>query len=283
LIHLPSDLPYYVNTLIYGDPGVGKSEYVATYIDYLLKYQFEIKPMKVWLFDPVGKDMRYLRRGQASQFLDLQDGGTVARVVTGKEQQPLFEIEYFFDMIPQDLGRQGAPLSAYERFQQSLRVTDWSMYSAVCLDSLTGFRNAVLRVQQFKINRESGSGKQQHGMQWYGAAGLAIQNDVMATLACAPIHTFVTAHVDAKKDDARGFYMYAVAAPGQLSSGIASAFSEVYYLQVVTGEKGVRKRLLQTEQGMDATGKGEYIALSELQAPNFCEPSWEAVTSQVRG
>ena len=281
MLTLPIDLPFYVNTLIYGDPGVGKSEYVATYIDYLLKYQLEIKPMKVWMFDPPGKDMPYLKRGKPTPFVDLGDG-TVARLVMGKESQPLFELEYYFDMHPQLLGVPNAPLSSYERFQESLRSTDWSAYSAVCLDSLTGFRDAVLRVQQFKLNKESNSGKQQHGMQWYAAAGLAIQNDVMSTLAYAPTHTFITAHVDVKKDDARGFFVYAIAAPGQLSSGIARVFSEVYYMHVLTGEKGVRRRVLQTEGGMDGTAKGEYIALSEIGAPNMCEPRWEVVTSHVR-
>ncbi len=278
---LPVDFPYYVNVLCYGDPGVGKSEFVATYIDYLVKEQLKIRPMKVWMFDAPGKDMRYLRRGKVSSFIDLGDG-TIARVVSNQEGQPLFEIEYYYDMIPQELGKPGAPLSAYERFVQSLREIDWSKYSAVCLDSLTGFRDAVLKVQQFKINRESGSGKAAHGMQWYAAAGLAIHNDVMSTIAFAPCHSFVPAHVDTKKDDARGFLIYAVAAPGQLSSGIARAFSEVYYMHVIAGEKGAKRRVLQTESGMDGTGKGEYIALSEMEAPNLCEPTWEAVTRQFR-
>ncbi len=237
--------------------------------------------MKVWMFDAPGKDMRYLRRGKASSFMDLGDG-TIARVVSGEDGQPLFEIEYYYDMIPQELGRHGAPLSAYERFQASLREIDWGKYSAVCLDSLTGFRDAVLKVQQFKLNKESGSGKAAHGMQWYGAAGLAIQNDVMSTIAFAPCHAFVPAHVDTKKDDARGFLIYAVCAPGQLSSGVARAFSEVYYMHVIPGDRGSKRRVLQTENGLDGTGKGEYIALSEMEAPNFCEPTWEAVTRNFR-
>lgn len=282
MIQLPIDLPFFVNTLIYGDPGVGKSEYAATYIDYLLKYQLEIKPMKVWMFDALGKDMPYLKRGESiSPFIDLGDG-TPARVVYGKEGVVLFEIEYYYDMMPQDLGNPGVLLSAYERFQQSLRGTEWGNYGAVCLDSLTGFRDAVLRVQQFKLNRESSSGKQQHGMQWYAAAGAAIRNDVMSTIAYAPVHSFIPAHVDTKKDDARGHLVYAILAPGELSSGIGRNFSEVYYLHVVSGEKGVRRRVLQTEGGMDSTGKGEYIAMSEIGAPNFCEASWECVTRGIR-
>lgn len=280
-IELPADLPYFVNTLIYGDPGCGKSEYSATYIDYLLKYQLPLKPMKVWLFDPVGKDMPYLKRGKPTDFLDLGDG-TIARFVLGKDDQPLFEIEYYFDIHPGSLGDHGAPEAAYTRFLSRIREMEWSAYSAVCLDSLTGFRDSVLRFEQFKNNKESASGKQAHGMQWYAAAGLAIQNTVMSTIAYAPVHSFVPAHVDSKKDDARGFFIYAVAAPGQLSSGIARAFSEVYYLHVRTGEKGVRQRVLQTESGMDSTNKGEYIALSELGAPNFCTPSWEVVTQNIR-
>lgn len=281
LMHLPEDMPFFVKNITYGDPGVGKSEFVATYVDYLLKAGPSFKPVKVWMFDPLGKDQPYLKRGKPSPFVDLGDG-TPARIISTGEGIPLFDIEYFFDMMPADLGKPNAPLSAYERFQDSLRQMDWSKYSAVCLDSLTGFRDAVLRVNQFKLNRQSNSGAQQHGMQWYAAAGLAVQNDVMSTLAYAPLHTFITAHVDAKKDDARGFYVYAIAAPGQLSSGIGRAFSEVYYMHVQSGEKGVRKRVLQTEGGMDSTGKGEYIALSEIGAPNFCEPRWEVITQNVR-
>ena len=283
MIELPSDLPYYCNTLIYGDPGVGKSEYAATYMDYLLKYQLPLKPMKVWLFDPVGKDMPYLKRGKPSAFLDLGDG-TIARFVLGKDDIPLFEIEYYFDMDPQALGNKGALPSAYERFQQSLRETEWSKYSAVCLDSLSGFRDAVLRFEQFKNNRTSNSGAPAHGMQWYAAAGLAIQNNVMSTIAYAPVHSFVPAHVDMKKDDLHGFFVYGVAAPGQLSRTMARAFSEVYYMQVRMSERGARQRVLQTETGPGVGGdqKGDYIALSELGAPNFCTPTWEAVTQQMR-
>ncbi len=281
---LPLDMPYFVKNIIYGDPGVGKSRYVASYMEYLLKYKGveDRKPMKIWMFDTLGKDAAYCRLGHVSDFIDVGDG-TPARLVTSKEGDVLFELEYFYDIMPQDLGKHGAPLSAYERFQESLRQTDWSKYSAVCLDSLSGYRDAVIRVNQFKLNAVSKKGEVQNGMQWHGAAGLAIQNDVMSTLAWCGCHTFIIAHVDAKKDDARGFFVYAILAPGQLSNGIGRAFTEVYYMHVVTGQKGERIRVLQTEGGMDGTGKGEYIALTSMEAPNFCAPTWEEVTRKVRG
>lgn len=285
MLTLPTDMPFFIKNITYGDPGIGKSEFVATYVDWLLKQGGEIKPVKVWMFDPLGKDQPYLKRGKPSAFVDLGDG-TPARLVCAPTGEVLFELEYYFDMTPQDLGNRNAPLSAYERFQQSLRETDWSRYSAVCLDSLTGYRNAVLRVNQFKLNTTSKGGGQAHGMQWYAAASLSMQNDVMSTLAWAPCHTFVLAHVDTKKDDARGFFVYAIAAPGQLSSGIASVFSEVYYMHSIPeqNQKGERKnkRVLLTESGMDGSGKGEYIAQTHIEAPNFCEPTWEVVTENVR-
>ena len=280
MIELPSDLPVFVKNLTYGDPGVGKSEFVGTYVDYMLQKKLEMKPVKVWMFDPFGKDKPYLRRGNPSGYADLGDS-TPARLVYGPDGQTLFEIEYFFDLNPAGLGKAGSPLSAYERFQASLRETDWSQFSAVCLDSLTGFRNAVLHVNQFKVNAVSKGGAQQDARQWYGAATRAIETDVMSTLAWAPCHTFVLAHVNAEHDEmAQGGWIYGIMAPGKLSTAIASVFSEVYWMYVQYGEKkqGNQRdpRYLLTQHN------GRFIAQTHIDAPQICTPTWEAVTQNIR-
>jgi hypothetical protein len=140
----------------------------------------------------------------------------------------------------------------------------------------------VLRLHQFKVNAHTKSGATMDARQWYAAAGLAIQTDIMSTIAYAPVHSFIPAHVDVRQDQQNATMIWGVAAPGQLSNSIARAFSEVYFMHVIPGEKGAKRRVLQTESGLDGLGRGPFIALSEMQVPNFCEPSWEKVTAGMR-
>lgn len=251
--------------LIYSDPGAGKSCFAATMP----------KPLKVFMFDPFGKDVPYLAQGDAGPLHKLDDG-TYLRYVTqaGIPDKLVVELEYFFDLSPALLGERGQPLSAYERFQASLLdhvARGWEGYESIVLDSLTNFTASVVRVNQYKLNPTSRSGAQAHGIQWYGAASLAVQNDVCATLAWCPRHVAVLCHVNNQKQDARGYNVYAVEAPGQLARSIAKDWPEQYFLCTTRNAKGHVQRGFQTEND------GVYMAQTHLDVPSGVAPEWRAL------
>ena len=250
-----------IHTLLYGDPGIGKSMAAATWP----------KPMLVFCFDPIGKDQPYLEQGEPQGVFLGEDGTPWQHVVhPTNPEEILITLGYFFDLNP-TRAEFRQQISAYERFQEYLVYTKYEDYATIVLDSLSGFRDAVVRLNQFKLNPSSKSGQQAHGLQWYGAAAQAIRNEVMATLCYVMTNVVVVAHVSKQKDDMRGYYVYGFGAPGQLSTDLAQTFSEVYYVYTKRGGDGRHQVFFQTE------ASEEYLAQTHIHAPNPCAPTYEAL------
>ena len=253
--------------VIYGNSGTKKSFFAASMP----------KPMKVFCFDPFGKEAPYLAQGIPGGLQNMPDGGIFQFVYASEEDKkagtPLIEIEYFADMLPQLLATQKNP-SAYERFEISLAEhvnQGWAGFESIVLDSYSFYEESILRLNQYKLNPTAKSGAVQDGKQWYGAARRASACDVVSTLAWAPRHVCVIAHVDRSRVDLHDKQALGIDAAGQGSGAIPRAFAECYYAYREKNTTGKAQVRLMTD------GDGTYIGHSHIQAPNPCEPTWNAI------
>lgn len=253
--------------VIYGNSGTRKSFFAASMITTIYKQTGQ--PGKVFMFDPFGKENPYLIQGLAGGLQEVEDGGFFQYVFDKeKPKQVMIEIEYFADMMPQTLDKQ-KNLSAYERFQISLEDhvnNKWEGYASVVMDSYSFYEESVLRLNQYKLNPTAKSGAIQDGKQWYGAARRASANDVVSTLAWAPRHVCVIAHVDRSRVDLQDKQAWGIDAAGQGSGAIPRAFAECYFFYK---EKDQVRVMTDSD--------GTYIAHSHIQAPNPCAATWEAL------
>ena len=78
--------------LIYGDAGAGKSTSAATFP----------KPALVFLFDPLGKDTPYLRRGDVTEEPWAPSLSLIRTVTHRTTGELLFRIEHYLDSDPQN-------------------------------------------------------------------------------------------------------------------------------------------------------------------------------------
>lgn len=255
--------------LIYGNPGTKKSFFGAGFP----------KPMKLFCFDPPAKALAYLQQGFATG-IERDDAGNMRQYVyesveTRKRagaEGLLIEISYFHDPIPSLLGK-SKHLSGYERFQAELAQhtnEGWAGWASTLLDSYTFCELSAVRLEQYKMNPSAKDARQ-----WYGGAKGHIQRDIMSTLIWAPCHVCVIAHVDPQRIDLQEKQKWGISAVGTLRGDLPGAFPEVYLMYEERREKQLFNWLM-TESD------GAYIAQTHIQAPNPCEPRWEALWTNQR-
>lgn len=247
---------------LYGLPGDGKTKAAATWP----------KPMLIYMFDPPGKDTFYLQQGTPGGIVLGEDGTPWQYVYDGDPEddksQVLITLAYLFDLNPTALDFR-TRLTASERFSEMLATIKHDDYATVVLDSITCFRDAVVRANQYKLNSRSKGDKQADGRQWYGAAANAIQSEVMSTMCYwMTTNVVVIGHVHREMDNVGGSMIYGYDLPGQLKDNISRTFAEVY--RVYTDGSG-HQALFQTRKH-DA-----YPAQSHLQVPDPCALHYEAL------
>lgn len=245
--------------LLYGNPRVWKSYFAAQMP----------KPLKLFCFDPIGKEWAYLQQGTPQEMQTCEDGG-MFRSVMDAHGELVVEIEYFWDKFPKRVGTQKFPC-AYERFQASLEDhtnNNWKGFKSVVVDSYTFLEVAAKRLEQHKLNPG--------GSEWPWRNGVRdkVQDDIMSTLAWAPLHVCVIGHVDLRLIDEQAKQKWGVDAIGGLRGQLPAAFAEVYYMYETVTTEGPNQVWLMTESN------GQYIAGSVIGAPNPCEPRWEALWKQ---
>lgn len=247
---------YTPHIMIYGDAGTMKSTFAAT----------APKPQLVTLFDNLGKDLPYLRRGKPGPREVSEQGVPYREVYSRKDDSLLIRIEYFHD---QNVKNPKATY-AYERYLERLDAMEQEMHdgrwASYVLDSCTYFQIAVFKYNQYKKNPTAKSGEQQDARQWYASVSMEAQELVNSRLAWLPIPVIMTAHLAHREDRVRGEMLYLPDAPGQTAHRLPAAFTEVWLAYV----DDAGEHWLQTRKS------NKYMATTQVNCPNPMEPHWKA-------
>lgn len=236
--------------LIYGESGTGGSTGIATFP----------KPMIVFFFDPFGKDVPYLKRGDFAD-VEVDDLGTpVRRVTSRKTGKLLIQVEYYFDADPE------RP-EAYNRFMARMhRFSDeYPLWQTAVVDSVTFMGLAARKNHQYRLNKTAKDPRQ-----WYGGERENLEEMLMIRFGALPMNVAVRAHLDIDKDELTGQIFRAPAAVGKLGRALPSGFSEVYRTYTVREGK-VNSYFWQTES--DA----QHACQTHIDAPNPSPQDYRAL------
>lgn len=247
---------YPAKILIYGNPGAKKSTFAAT----------AQKPLLVSLFDPIGKDMPYMRAGRP-QPLQVDEAGLPYReVFHRKKDEVIIRVEYFHDRNVKDANQAYAferYLDRLDTLEEEICAGQWASY---CLDSLSTYQLACFHYNKYKKNPRAKSGEQQDARQWYGAVAAEAQEIVNTRMAWLPIPVIFLAHVSTREH--KELLTFLPDAPGQTShpNRLPAAFTEVWYADVdENGHHWLQTQLSDT-----------HLATTQVNAPNPMEPHWKA-------
>lgn len=254
--------------LIYGDSGAGKSTFAATFP----------KPALVLQTDPYAKGMPYRRKGiqgESGQIITasgMEDKGGVINyddILHAKTEKLMFRLEryntedihggtdyiYGFENI----------LARFSLLRQEIKEGKWA---TVIFDSLTSLEFEVRKLHQYKLNPESKSGAKQDARQWYGASAQAVEELCYGQLTWLPCNVVVLAHIKEDKDNIRDTLFWTPAAPGAQGRRLPGCFAEAYVIKKIRGQE---ESILQTRSDAD------YMATSQIPAPNPCVPTYKAI------
>lgn len=238
--------------LIYGDSGGGKTTGAATFP----------KPGLVFMFDPVGKDTPYLKKGDVEESKN-PDGTRVKTVRSRKDGSLLFRIEYYLDADAQKP-------QAYSNFLNRLTTLESDItgmgIKTVILDSVTFMELMARKLSQYKLNPAS-----REPRQWFGFSTDTLEEILMIRFGSLPINVVVLAHIDDSKVSSHGNNVFSIAAPGRLSRRGPGGFSEVYRAYVAMTPDGKKEHLWQT------SADSLYTASSQVGAPDPCVPEYEMI------
>lgn len=248
----------YVNSiqhfLIYGDSGAGKSTGAATFP----------KPALVFMFDPIGKDTPYLRKGMIQEGM-TPEGLPVNQVLHKKDGSLLFQVEYYLD-------RDATKPESYAKFLIRLSRLEKDIneagFQTVILDSVTFMELMARKLSQYKLNPAS-----REPRQWFSFSTDTLEEILMIRFGSLPINVVALAHIDDQKVSSHGTNVFSIAAPGRLSRRSPGAYSEVYRAYVNTAERGVHEYFWQTR------GDLMYIASSQIGAPDPSPQDYNALWS----
>lgn len=245
-----------IHVLVMGETGSGKSTFAATWP----------KPMLVWFFDPMGKDLPYAKQlygeKQLPQVGELAQGGYGLMRDIKHEDGPV-RVEYYHSPSPYQP-------DAYSRFLARMGVFDAELkqgwWKTVVLDSTTFMELEGRKWHQYGLNPSAKDPRQ-----WYGGSKELLEEMLMMRFAGLAINVVVLCHIDDDRDEMHGEIVRNPAVPGKLSKRLPSAFGEHYRMFVMRDEKGQLVHLVQTRNN------GQYAAQSQIGAPDPAYPHYEAL------
>lgn len=254
-----------VHIVDYGDSGAGKSTFAATMP----------KPAIVMSWDPFGKEMPYLKRGQVVDVEPDQWGTPIRRVLSPKGKL-LFQIEYYLDSEPTEP-------EAYSRFLKRMVLfqDEYGTWRTLICDSLTFMEIAARKWHQYKLNPIPGAKAGKGGVttrgegfdtrKWFAGSTDLLEEMVLGRLGSLPMNVVVCCHIDEEKDEVHGTFVRNPKAPGRMRRSISAGYSECYRVYVTRDEEGNRLHLLQTQSDR------LWNAATQIDAPDPCEPEYTAL------
>ena len=254
-----------IHVLVYGEAGAGKSQFASTFP----------KPIYVAMWDGIGKDMPYRKRGQATQvFDDTEISGLQYREVWlvddeghAKSKRPIIRIDYFMDVNPKDP-------RAFERWQARLvDIEDFLIagkFKTLVFDSTTSAELLARKLHQHRLNKTSKDPRQ-----WFAGSTDLLEESLMGALpSLITTNVVVVSHISEDKDEVAGTFVRNPLAPGRLQKRLASRYGEFYRAYVSRDDDGERYWALQT------TIDDRYNAATQIGAPDPCEPTYNALFAE---
>lgn len=263
----------FIHVIIYGVPGTKKSTFAATFP----------LPIYVACFDAYGKDSPYLRIGDTVEDDETELGVPVRRVLDAKGKL-MVELHYYHDPDPEK------PNSwpFFLREQKAFEPREWGTF---VVDSITSAMLSAKYHQQFKINPNVSQ-----PMLWLAGATDQLEMQFMRRAAGFACNVVVCCHIAEKyitvpaskgaperkidkrvemEETAEGhtIVLRGLSAPGRLArdKGLISQYAESYRAYISRDASGQKVWLLQTDSDED------WIAASQIPAPNPCTPEYEAL------
>lgn len=226
-------------------------------------------PLLVLMWDPLGKERPYLRRGRPQEPVVDDYGLRTREVWHPKRDRVLIRIEHFLNTNPQKP-------DAYEHFQRRILTLEDEVaegrWGTVGLDSVTFFELAARKLHQYRLNRTAKDPRQ-----WFAGSTDLLEEFLMIKLGALPCNVVVVAHISEDKDEVAGTFVRNPLAPGRLQKRLASAYGELWRQHVTLDESGERSYRLQTQ------ANGTYNAASQIDAPDGCYPSYKSVWGEAEG
>jgi len=238
-----------IHAVVYGESGAGKSTFAATWP----------KPMLVLAFDPLGKDMPYIKTGKAGELVELSPG-IFTQAVMSPAGDLRVQIEHYTDPEPTNPQAFGHFLTRMGGIYQELEL-----WNTIVLDSVTFLELAARKDQQHRMNKNARDPRQ-----WWAAATDQLEELLMMRFGSFPCNLAVIAHVDEDKDEVHGNFVRNPAAPGRVRKRLASAFGEVYRAFVQEDEES-RIYLLQTRVS------ALFNCSTQIGAPEPCPQKFSSV------
>lgn len=256
-----------IHALVMGQTGAGKDTFAATFP----------KPMIVFFFDPIGKDLTYLQphpqRGgeavpQAGALEDVFDenGLFMYRYRDVQRADGLVRLTYFHSFEP----LQPDGYSRFLRFMGEFHHQQ-DQWATIVLSSTTFMELEARKWHQYVLNPDAKDARQ-----WFGGSTDALEEMLMMRFASIKSNLVVITHIDKDKDELHGEIVRNPSMPGRLRDRLASAFGEHYRVHVIKDDAGNRQRVLQTDND------GMYAAQSQIHAPNPCWPFYESLWDNWR-
>lgn len=252
-----------IHVLIYGDPGTYKSTFAATCP----------KPMLVWCFDSVGKDIPYCRGGQVGEFQQYQLGTAVIRYRDVQQPDGLIRIEYFHEIGPTQSDGKLYPI-AYDNYLIRMAAfhNEYDNWATGVLDSTTSFELAARNKAKI-LNPMEPFQKGTDTRQWFAASTDALEEMVVTRFGALTMNVVCICHQSSQMAELTGEVLRGPAVPGRLLSRheMAMSYQEIYKTYTVRQADGKVAPQLQT------TNRDGFMATSLLNAPDPCYPTYESL------
>lgn len=240
--------------VVYGDAGGGKSTFAATWP----------KPMLVFAWDPMGKDIPYHSYGEVQPLERLEIGSTSVPVrrITNRVGKTLVQIEHYIDRDPRNP-------EAYSKFQARFVAleNEYNDWRTVVFDSVTFMELMARKEHQYRLNPTT-----RNPIQWFAGSTDLLEEMLMIQVGALPMNVVVVSHIDEDKDEVNGIFVRNPKAPGRLGKGkgLAAAMVEVYRMHVARNDMGVIYQLQTQSDTM-------YNCATRIHAPNPCAPQYKAL------
>ena len=253
-----------IHALLYGDPGVGKSTFAATFP----------KPLLVFCFDSNMKDNPYRKGGEEGEVqeyeIETQKGIVTIPFRDVIHSDGLARIEYYnkTDDIENP--------TAFSNFRTRMGVlqNEYDDWQTIVVDSITFMELQARKLEEKVLNplqqgvtlyTKGGGGDQR---MWFAGATSSLEEILCMRLAGLEMNVVVIAHISKDKNMISGEIVQVPYAPGRLASRslLSAAFAEQYRLYTERdSDTGNRIYLAQTSH------RDGFIGATQIDSP---DPAW---------